>query len=56
MSLEDRHDKLVKRLRARTKANGDPRPGFEQNVASIRAELEMISHRIEYVKEIQSGE
>jgi len=56
MSLVDRFNKLEARLRARTKPNGDPRPGYEQNVAVIRAELEMMSRRIEYVKEQQSGE
>lgn len=56
MSLEDRYNKLEARLQARTKPNGDPRRGYEQNVAVIRAELEIISQRIQFAREQQSGE
>jgi predicted Zn-dependent protease len=42
---ERRIEKLRQRLKARTKHDGTPRPGFEQNVATIRAELEAMSER-----------
>lgn len=43
---ERRIEKLAARLKARTRHDGTPLPGFEQNVASIRAELEQISERV----------
>lgn len=46
MTYEERRiQKLQERLKARTKHDGTPRPGFEQNVAAIRSELEMMSER-----------
>lgn len=54
MSLEDRFNRLEQRLKSRTRPNGDPRPGYEQNVAMIRAELDMITKRIEIAREIES--
>lgn len=55
MTLEKRFSKLEARLKARTKHNGDARPGYEQNVAVIRAEMAQITERIQYVKD-QQGE
>lgn len=43
--IERRMDVLAQRLKARTKHGGTPRPGFEQNVAQIRAEMEQLSQR-----------
>lgn len=40
-----RVDVLMAKLKARTKPDGTPKTGFEQNVAVIRAELEQISER-----------
>lgn len=34
---------LSERLRRRVKNDGTPLPGYEQNVATIRAELEQLS-------------
>lgn len=42
---ERRMDKLQQRLKGRCRADGTPRPGYEQNVAQIRAELEQLSVR-----------
>lgn len=39
---ERRIDKLQRLLKARTKADGTPRPGYEQNVATIQAEIETL--------------
>lgn len=43
---ERRVQRLEERLKARTKADGKPRPGYEQNVAAIRAELDLLNERI----------
>lgn len=40
---ERRVDRLAERLRKRCRKDGTPLPGFEQNVAAIRAELEQLS-------------
>jgi hypothetical protein len=45
---ERRVEILARRVRARTKHDGTPLPGFEQNVASLRAEMEIINERIEF--------
>ena len=37
--IERRVERLAARLRLRTRKDGTPLPGFEQNVAAIRAEL-----------------
>ena len=47
---ERRVDKLAARLKARTKRDGTPLPGYEQNVAAIKAELAQIS-----VKDYDNG-
>lgn len=44
---------IERKLKARTRPDGTPRPGFEQNVAVLRAELEMISEKIQAAKENQ---
>lgn len=41
--VSQRIDKLEQRLKARTKRDGKPLPGYEQNVAAIRAELEQLA-------------
>lgn len=56
MSLDERFKKLEGRLRARTRPNGEPLKGYEQNVAVIRAEMDMINARIEKTREHESGE
>lgn len=57
---ERRMDKLASRLKARTRQDGTPLPGFEQNVASIRAEMEQISERVARIeaakRTIEDGE
>lgn len=40
---QKRIDILQERLKRRTKAGGRPLPGYEQNVAAIRAEIETLS-------------
>ena len=41
--ISDRIDSLERRLRARTKSDGKPLPGYAENVAAIRAELELLT-------------
>lgn len=41
--VERRVDVLAKRLKNRTQKDGTPLPGYEQNVASIKAELAQLS-------------
>jgi hypothetical protein len=56
---ERRMEKLQQRLKARTRHDGKARPGFEQNVATIRAEMEMLSTRAAMIadsEETDSGE
>jgi hypothetical protein len=43
LGVTRRVDKLQARLRARTRRDGKPLPGYEQSVAAIRAELEQLS-------------
>lgn len=45
MSWEAREAKLTARLKSRTDRDGKPRKGYEQNVAVIRAELEILRER-----------
>lgn len=54
-ALEDKAARLERRLKARTKPNGEPKSGYEQNVAHIRAEMELISSRIEFAKAQMEG-
>lgn len=42
-----RKDKLLQMLKARTKHDGSPKPGYAENVASIRAELEQLADQAE---------
>lgn len=53
---ERRMDKLAARLRARTRHDGTALPGFEQNVATIRAELEQISERVARAEAMKGAE
>ncbi len=41
--VSNRIDRLAERLKARTQRDGKPKPGYEQNVAAIRAELEQLA-------------
>lgn len=43
---ESRKEMLLARLKARTKHDGSPKPGYAENVAAIRAELNLIEERI----------
>jgi hypothetical protein len=49
-ALEDKMNKLQAALKARTKSDGVPKNGYERNVAHIRAEMELLSSRIEYAQ------
>lgn len=42
---------LQKKLKARTRPDGTARPGFEQNVAVLRAELSIVNDFINAAKE-----
>lgn len=42
-----RMEKLADRLRARTDHEGNPLPGYRQNVAAIRAEIAEIQEAME---------
>jgi hypothetical protein len=42
---------LQKKLKARTRPDGSARPGFEQNVAVLRAEMAIVNDMIESSKE-----
>jgi hypothetical protein len=55
-----RLERLEQKLRSRTRRDGTPMQGFEQNVAAIRAELEQINERAAVAaamkEEISGGE
>lgn len=53
--LQARQARLVDKLKARTQRDGTPRAGYEQNVATIRAELDIIQERLNSVKEEDVG-
>lgn len=40
---ERRINRLQQRIRSRTRSDGTPLPGFKQNVAQIRAEIEQLA-------------
>lgn len=44
---ERRLEKLQRMLKARTRHDGTPKPGFSSNVASIRAQIEQLSVEID---------
>lgn len=50
-ALETKMNELERRMKARCKPDGSARPGYEQNVARIRAEMEIISGRIEFARQ-----
>lgn len=54
--LQRRFERLEQRLKARTKHDGSPRRGFEQNCTVIRAEMEMISEKIAEAEDKKYGE
>jgi len=43
--MSSRKEDLLKKLAARTNPNGSAKPGYAENVAAIRAELEAIEER-----------
>lgn len=47
-NVERRMDVLARRLKARTQRDGTPMPGYEQNVAQIKAEMAQLSAKDEY--------
>lgn len=46
--IERRVEVLARRLKTRTQKDGTPLPGYEQNVAGIKAELAQLSEKDEY--------
>lgn len=44
-NVERRVEVLAKRLKLRTRKDGSPLPGYEQNVAVIKAELAQLSEK-----------
>ncbi len=44
--LERRMERLQSKLKGRCRTDGSPKPGFEQNVATIHAEMAQLSERI----------
>lgn len=42
-----RLEKLMQRLQARTNHEGEPLPGFTQNVAALRAEIALLTEKME---------
>lgn len=44
-------DSVQKKLKARTRPDGTARPGYEQNVAMLRAELAILNDLIDATKE-----
>lgn len=53
--IQERQQRLMDRLKSRTHRDGSPRNGYEQNVATIRAELEIIQERLDSIKDEQLG-
>lgn len=47
---ERRVDRLSRLLKARTRHDGTPRVGYEQNVAHLRAEIELLTAREEGIE------
>lgn len=48
--MDSRKEKLLDKLKARTGRDGRARPGYEQSVAMIRAELQIAEEIVEGVK------
>lgn len=53
--LQARQARLIDKLKARTTRDGKPRAGYEQNVASLRAELAILQERLDNTKEQDLG-
>lgn len=47
MGLRSRMERVTEMLRARTDADGNPKPGYKQNVAHVRAELAILQEQID---------
>lgn len=50
MSKSGRLEQLIKKLQARTDHEGNPMPGFTQNVAALRAEIAIMQENMEAAK------
>lgn len=50
MSKSGRLEHLLKKLQARTDHQGDPLPGYKQNVAVLRAEIAQLQEDMEAAK------
>lgn len=44
--MTERLELLTRRLKARTKGDGKAKPGYEQNVAVIKAEISLLQENI----------
>lgn len=44
--VRDRYNRLLAKLAARTKPDGTPKRNFAQNVAAIKAELEILEEKL----------
>jgi hypothetical protein len=51
VDMESRKQALLDRLKARTNRDGRARPGYEQSVVMIRAELQIAEEIVEGVKQ-----
>ena len=54
--ISNRIDTLSRRLAARTQRDGTPKPGYRENVAAIKAELEQLALHPSMLKETDNGE
>lgn len=46
MNIQRRMERLISKLKARTNHEGEPLPGYKQNVASIRAEIATLQEQM----------
>lgn len=54
-ALETKMQKLEKALKARSRPDGSAKPGYERNVAQIRAEMSIMSSRIELAQSLETN-
>lgn len=52
--IERRMEVLAQRLKSRTQRDGKPMPGYEQNVAMLKAEMAQLTDR-QALKDIDNG-
>jgi hypothetical protein len=50
MTRSTRMEQLVQKLKSRTDREGEPLPGYAQNVAQIKAEIAQLQESIEEAK------